>query len=91
MKGILEFNLDEYEERKEHRMAIDGWKAHNILNEIPNLIFRPIHKYDGHSDYRIKKVLDQYPEQLDAFIDLAWAMSQYYNAIIQDSEVVLDE
>jgi len=91
MKGVLEFDLNDFEERKEHLHAINGGRAHWALSEIPRNIFRPIHKYEGHDNAEIRKVLEKYPDQLDAFIDLSYAMHGYYcDLLIEEYELAIE-
>jgi len=85
MEGILKFNLDDFEERKEHQWAIDGRKAHNVLQEISQDLFRPFNKHGYRGNHKIEAILDKHKdneEVISVIQDLVWEMhGEFWNII----------
>ena len=51
MKGILEFDLTESEDRDEHLQAVNGWRYSLILYELDQHL-RSIYRYEDKNDER---------------------------------------
>lgn len=55
-KATLEFDLNEIDDQKEFRRAINATKAYLALHAIANEIFRPARKH-GYSDEKINQLI----------------------------------
>jgi len=54
MKAILEFDLEDHEEKMEHKRAISATDAYIALSQIANEIFRPHRKHGYHGEIQEK-------------------------------------
>jgi len=62
MKGIIEFNLDEMEDKERFRKCLDADEMYLFLWEIEQRIFRPARKHGYSGDFlgsQLNTLLDQ--------------------------------
>lgn len=75
MKAILEFDLDEPEDRSSHKLAVHAEEMRWALDEIWDKVFRPNNKHgynnkvlDSEEAYHvIEALLDRYQAVLDEY------------------------
>jgi len=57
MKAILEFDLNDPEDREAHELAVSAPKLKRALEDVRNEIFRPARKH-GYSESSIQSLMD---------------------------------
>lgn len=95
MKAILEFNLDEYEDRLKHRRCIGATNAYIALHEIDKEL-RSIIKYDKHilpgSKYSTPDGLKEITERESCILnEFANLLRTKIAQIVQDNNIDLND
>lgn len=62
-KAILEFDLDDIDDKNEFKRAANATNTYIALTEIANQIFRPARKH-GYQDEKIANLIDENSEEL---------------------------
>ena len=65
MKAILEFDLNEPDDRLHHKMAIDAQDLACFVWDVEQHVFRP-HRKHGYGRPRLDKLIDEHPEVREA-------------------------
>ena len=86
MKAILEFNLDDQEDKVALDRALTADKAYSALSNIAQEIFRPARKH-GYNDKELNRLLNLDPENNVELISLLEA--KFYK-ILEDYTINLE-
>ena len=86
MKGILEFNLDEYEDKEMFYLANKSGNMKSAIDDVWNKCFRPAFKH-GYNDKDLQNLLDRLGD--DGY-DLIDKISQIYNKVLEENGVRFD-
>lgn len=87
MKGILEFDLSDAEDREAHLLAVNATKLQCALYEVHNEIFRPLTRHSSHDENNIATVLEKYPDDLGKFVELADAMHTMFWDMMEEKGI----
>jgi hypothetical protein len=60
-KAILEFNLEDYDDKEAHKTALKGQNYRSAIFEVGQQVFRPARKH-GYPDEKISSLLRSLPE-----------------------------
>ena len=86
MKAKLEFDLNEFEDRIEHIMAIKGKDAYLALYDVAFSIFRPARKH-GYEDNELNKLLEKSGEE---GAELIGKLEDLFYKVLEEREIDLE-
>lgn len=96
MKGILEYDLNDFDEKLAHKRACNADSAYIALHEIANLIFRPNRKH-GYSK-EIEELFEKCEEiktddgyDTNAGTEIIDKLESMFYSILQDNGIDLDD
>ena len=96
MKATLEFDLDDYSERKAHKRAVSATDAYIALHEIIQQLFRPMHKHGYSSDIeelfeKCEAMKDDSGYDSDAGTEIVSKLESKFYSILEEYGVNLDD
>ena len=65
MKAILEFDLNEPDDRMHHKMAVDAQDLLCFIWDVEQYVFRP-HRKHGYGDVKLDQLIQRHPEVEEA-------------------------
>jgi len=65
MKAILEFDLNEPDDRMHHKMAVDSQDMLIFIWDVEQDVFRP-HRKHGYANLRLNQLVANHPEVREA-------------------------
>jgi len=92
-KATLKFNLNDPDDRSEHKRAVNATNVYIALNEIANEVFRPARKH-GYQDSKLNKMIELSGENEEGYniVELAIGMleDKFYE-ILSSRGIDLDD
>lgn len=85
-KAKLEFDLDDFDDKAEHKRMLNATNAYIALNEVANQIFRPARKH-GYSDTEISNLMKENPKSEE----LVGELESKFHSILEACNIDLDD
>ena len=87
MKAKLEFDLNDFQDRKEHTLALKGRDAYMAMHDIAYAVFRPARKHGYNDSPDITALLEKLGPESNELIGL---LEDRFYEILRDREIDLD-